>query len=127
MDREAREAAPAASFLKWRSIHPDRLHTGVRPRGRRMGHLGHGNDWLIATCMHEPIDIAFPDGTIACAVHVEDIEDVPLAMKELGLSVPTRVLVLVGGAAGLSTVDVDLLRSLFVEVLAPLAEELIAV
>jgi hypothetical protein len=74
--------------------------------------------------MQELIELVFPDGTVASAVRVEDTEDVPLALKKLGLSTPTRVLVLVGGAAGLSTVDVDLLRSLFVEVLAPLAEEL---
>ena len=74
--------------------------------------------------MQEPIEIVFPDEALACAIRVEQEEDLPLALEKLGLHVPTRVLVLVGGAAGVPTVEADSLRSLFVEVLAPLAQEL---
>jgi hypothetical protein len=74
--------------------------------------------------MGSSIKLIFQEGQTAKAARVHRAEDLYIAFQELGLrrSVPT--LGLVGGASGLDEADVDRLFPIFVEVLAPLAEDL---
>ncbi len=74
--------------------------------------------------MEEAFEITFPNGLTARAVRVHRSAELPVALRELGLRRSNPTLVLVGGAGGLGDAELDRLRPLFVEVLAPLAETL---
>ncbi|WP_421654429.1 hypothetical protein [Leptothermofonsia sp. ETS-13] len=71
--------------------------------------------------------ICFPEGTTAIARLHETTEHLDLLLCELGLKGPCPVIVLVGGANGLRHYHIARLHTLFVHVLAPLAESLGAV
>lgn len=70
------------------------------------------------------VEIQFPNGQLAQARYVERRTELPQALKALGLRQSRPVLVLIGGASNLSQEDFDRLQSLFIESIAPLAEEL---
>lgn len=74
--------------------------------------------------MEEDCELTFSNGLTAHAVEVQSLAELPLALRELGLRWSSSTLVLVGGAGGLSDAELDRLRPLFVEVLAPMAEAL---
>lgn len=74
--------------------------------------------------MEKPFKIAIPNGLTASAIRVQSLKDLSTAMGELELHSPRPVLVVVGGASKMSEADLISLRSLFVKVLAPLAEKL---
>jgi hypothetical protein len=74
--------------------------------------------------MVEPFSIAFENGQQASAVNIEHPLDLAKALDLLDLRRPRPVLVLVGGAGRLGPADLDRLRPLFVEALAPIVEEL---
>lgn len=72
------------------------------------------------------VPITFSNGQPAQVVHICQKEDIPAALRTLGLqSRPT--LVLIGGASRIDPSDFKRIQCLFVEVLAPLAEELGAI
>jgi hypothetical protein len=72
--------------------------------------------------VREAFVVEFPNRHSATAVRVSSMDELPLALRALGLtSRPT--LVLVGGADGLTGAALDELRALFVETIAPLVEE----
>ncbi len=72
--------------------------------------------------------IHFPEeGTTGIAHLPETTEHLDLLLSELGLKRPRPVIVLVGGANGLRHYHIARLHTLFVHVLAPLAESLGAV
>jgi hypothetical protein len=72
--------------------------------------------------VHEAFAVDFPNRHSATAVRVKSIDELPRALRALGLaSGPT--LVLVGGADGLTGAALDQLRALFVDTIAPLVEE----
>jgi hypothetical protein len=72
--------------------------------------------------VHEAFAVDFPNRHSATAVRVNSMDEVPRALRALGLaSGPT--LVLVGGADGLTGAALDQLRALFVGTIAPLVEE----
>ena len=72
--------------------------------------------------MEKPFNVAFTSGAQARVVRVRRPEELPVALGELGLSGRRPVLVLVGGAGGLSETDTSRLLPMFAGVLAPLAE-----
>ena len=74
--------------------------------------------------MEKPFKIAIANGLTAPAIRVRSPKDLSAAMHQLDLRSPRPILVVVGGASKMSDVDLSRLRSLFVKVLAPLAEEL---
>jgi hypothetical protein len=74
--------------------------------------------------MKEPFTYTFPNGKTAHAIQVDHEKDLPHALRKLNLPYPSPTLVLVGGAKGLSEGNRARLYSLFVEVLAHLAETL---
>ncbi len=74
--------------------------------------------------MEKLFKIAIANRLTASAIRVESPKDLPTAMDELELHSPCPVLVILGGAGKMSGADLNRLRSLFVEVLAPVAEEL---
>lgn len=59
----------------------------------------------------------------ACAIQVQHQSELADALQHIGLGEPRPTLVLVGGAGGLSDDYINRLRGLFVERLAPLAEQ----
>lgn len=71
--------------------------------------------------------IRFPSGATAIAHSPDTLEQLDQTLSELGLDRPRPVIVLVGGAGGLRHYHIAKLHSLFVKVLAHLAEELGAV
>jgi SLOG in TRPM, prokaryote len=72
--------------------------------------------------VHEAFVVDFPNRHSATAVRVSAMDELPLALRALGLtSRPT--LVLVGGADGLTGAALDELRALFVDTIAPLVEK----
>jgi hypothetical protein len=73
------------------------------------------------------LDISLSATHIARAARVQDLRDLPQAARDLGLSPPRPVIVLVGGAGRMTEADLARLRPLFDEALAPIAEELGAV
>lgn len=77
--------------------------------------------------MASSFDISFPNGTTATAIRVEAGADLAWTLHCLGLDEGRPVLVVVGGAGKLSDEDRARVRSLFVRVLAPLAQTLNAV
>ncbi len=74
--------------------------------------------------MLKPFDIPFSNGRVARAVRVEDTKELLHIPRELNLGSSRPVIVLVGGAGGLTDSDLDRLRALFTDSLAPLAESL---
>jgi SLOG in TRPM, prokaryote len=72
--------------------------------------------------MKRCLELNFSGGLTACAIRVHRPPELPVALTSLGLRRPQSVLVLVGGAKGLSEAEVARLRSLFAEALAPMAE-----
>jgi hypothetical protein len=74
--------------------------------------------------MGKAVGLAFANGRTALAIRVRRSAELPAALRELGLDSPRRTIVLVGGAGGLSDVEVALFRPLFDQALAPLAEAL---
>jgi len=73
--------------------------------------------------MESPFDVALPDGATADAIVVRRFDELPAALSRLGLD-KSHVLVVVGGAGGMTGDDYSRLQPLFVEVLAPLAQSL---
>ncbi len=74
--------------------------------------------------MEKPFRIAISSAQTASAIRVESLEYLAGAMNLLGFHSPRPILVILGGAAKMDEADLNRLRSLFVEVLAPLVEEL---
>jgi hypothetical protein len=68
--------------------------------------------------------LAFPEGPEACAVRVHTAEELPGALRALGLDGPRPAIVLIGGAGGLGDEGRARVRPLFAEGLAPLARDL---
>jgi len=73
--------------------------------------------------MEKHFKIAIADKLTASAIRVESPKDLSTTMDELEIYSPCPVLVILGGAGKMSEADLNRLRSLFVEVLAPVAEE----
>lgn len=76
--------------------------------------------------MEKPFKIALDRGRTASAIRVEVPKNLSAAVGKLELDSSRPVLVIVGGASKMSEADLSRLRSLFVKVLAPLAEKLSA-
>ncbi len=74
--------------------------------------------------MSSSLDLTFTNGRTARAIRVQERAELPTALNEIGLPCSAPVLVIVGGASNLSRLDYQRLESLFVNLLAPLAEEL---
>jgi hypothetical protein len=72
--------------------------------------------------LHEPFAVDFPNRHSATAVRVDLMDELPRALRALGLS-SRPTLVLVGGADGVTGAESDRLRALFVDTIAPLVEE----
>jgi hypothetical protein len=83
-------------------------------RSRRTGTAG----------MKEAFKLTFSNGSTAHAIQVDREAELSAALHELDFHRPSRTLVLVGGAGGLGRAELDRLRPLFIEVLAPLAATL---
>src|SRR5512136_1007905 len=77
--------------------------------------------------MVDTFPIKFTDTRTALAARVHDVGDLPQAVCDLGLPTPCPVIALLGGAGGMTPADLNRLRSLLDEALAPIAEELNAV
>ena len=75
----------------------------------------------------QPMRISFAGGGTALTVRVDEPEALGPALAALGLRPPSPVVVVVGGAGGLSRAERDALRPLFTEGLAPAVEALGAV
>jgi hypothetical protein len=72
--------------------------------------------------VHEAFAVDFPNRHSATAVRVNSMDELPRALRPLGLtSGPT--LVFGGGADGLTGAALDQLRALFADTIAPLVEE----
>ncbi len=72
-------------------------------------------------------DIALSTTHTAHAARVQDLSDLPQAVRDLGLPSPRPVIVPLGGAGGMTQSDLNRVRPLFDEALAPIADELSAV
>lgn len=66
-----------------------------------------------------PFQITFSQGRTAKAVVVGLVGDLPAALDALGLVPPRPIVVVVGGAGGMAPREIERLRPLFTEVLAP--------
>lgn len=77
--------------------------------------------------MNNIVPIKFTATQTAPAARVQNFDELPQAVRDLGLSSPRPVIVLVGGAGRMTKADLARLRLLFNEALAPIAEELGAV
>ncbi|NJP08190.1 MAG: hypothetical protein HC866_00885 [Leptolyngbyaceae cyanobacterium RU_5_1] len=77
--------------------------------------------------MHEPFTIRFAQGSTAVGLQASDLMDVEEFIRKQGFQVPCPVIVVIGGAKGLQRYHIDKLRSLLVNVIAPVAETLNAV
>ena len=64
------------------------------------------------------------DALSTSLLHIQDRGDLPKAFKDLGFQHPRPTLVVIGGASLLSEADFKRVQKLFIEVLAPLAQEL---
>ncbi len=74
--------------------------------------------------MEPSFKIAFETGQTAQALRVQPQKDLTSALSAMNLSEHRPVLVVIGGASQISQADFLRLECLFVEVLAPLAQEL---
>jgi hypothetical protein len=84
-------------------------------------------DPTLEQTLPEPELICFGDERTARLIQIAPGEDLGGALMGLGLLPPRRVLVLVGGAAGLSARTARRLERLFRETLAPLVDDLGAI
>lgn len=76
--------------------------------------------------MEKPFRLTFSNGLTAQVVQVDPSVELSDTLREMGLQGPRPTLVLVGGASKMSSDNLVRLRSLFIGVLAPLAETLSA-
>lgn len=74
--------------------------------------------------MPKAFNVTFPNGHTASAANVQNYAELVEALIEMGLNQPRPTIVLVGGAAGLQSKDLERLRPLFAEALVPLAHRL---
>lgn len=77
--------------------------------------------------MHQSYSYTFSNQLTASVIQVNTVGELPHALEQLGLSKAKPVLVLVGGASGISTADQQRLKSLFHEQLAPTLQQIGAV
>ncbi|MBE9177607.1 hypothetical protein IQ268_03320 [Oculatella sp. LEGE 06141] len=68
--------------------------------------------------------LTFSNGFTAQAKQIQHQDELVTTLNDFGLHQPRPVLVIIGGASQVSEADLARLQSLFVDVLAPLAEEL---
>lgn len=68
--------------------------------------------------------LTFSNGFTAQARQIQQEDDLFPTLSDFGLHEPRPVMVVIGGASQISEADLARLQSLFVDVLAPLAEEL---
>jgi SLOG in TRPM, prokaryote len=73
--------------------------------------------------MEKPFKITFLKDATADAIHIHAPTEVSHVLQELGLQRGQPVLVVIGGASQLSEADFIRVQQLFVEVLAPLAQQ----
>jgi hypothetical protein len=69
--------------------------------------------------MTEPVTLDFPDGGRATALRVSTPEEIPGALAALGVLPQRPTVVVIGGAGGLAEADLERLRSLFADAIAP--------
>lgn len=74
--------------------------------------------------MKSPIRYTFVNEHRATVIQVRDFAEVPEALHTIGLQAARPTLVLVGGASGISDADISRLQQLFVDAIAPIAQEL---
>jgi hypothetical protein len=74
--------------------------------------------------MEKPCHYTFANQLTANAIQVDSFVELSEALSKIGLQYPRPTLVLVGGASGISEADITKLQRLFVEAIAPLAQEL---
>ena len=74
--------------------------------------------------MKHSCTLTFDNNLTADVVHVHSPTALTAALQQLGLDQPRPTLALVGGASKISESDKNDLRRLFIEVVAPLAEQL---
>lgn len=74
--------------------------------------------------MKNCLKLTFNTEQIALAIRVEQQAELPNALEQIGLGDSRPVLVVVGGANNISETDFLRIQRLFVEVLAPIAENL---
>ncbi|HZD02343.1 MAG TPA: hypothetical protein VFA46_19780 [Actinomycetes bacterium] len=73
--------------------------------------------------MNSPFELVFGDGGTAMAVRVERMADLAAALLALGLGAPRPALVLVGGAGGLDSAELDRLYPVMARGIAPVARQ----
>lgn len=71
----------------------------------------------------QPMQLTFDNDQTAVAVQVTHGQDLPVAIEQLQLPIPAVVLVVVGGASGLTAETLKQLQFLFIEVLCPIVEK----
>ncbi|WP_071190350.1 hypothetical protein [Trichormus sp. NMC-1] len=74
--------------------------------------------------MEDSLRLTFNEGQTAALVRVSDLEELAIALQQIGLSGSHPILVVVGGASQISEADFLRIQSLFVKVLAPIAQAL---
>jgi hypothetical protein len=74
--------------------------------------------------MEKPFRFTFVNQLTADVIEAHHFAELPRAMRSLGLHKTRPTLVLVGGASGISEADINRLEQLFVEEIAPIAQEL---
>ncbi len=73
--------------------------------------------------MQDSLNLAFENGSVAQVVRIEHDTDLLVGLNSLGLGEHRPVLVVIGGASLLNEEDFARLQQLFVDVLAPIAQE----
>lgn len=74
--------------------------------------------------MQDSLNLAFENGSVAQVMRIEHESDLSAGLNTLGLLGNRPVLVVIGGASLLNEEDFARLQQLFVEVLAPIAQDL---
>jgi hypothetical protein len=74
--------------------------------------------------MEKIFSLSFNEGQTATAATVSDAGELPDALEQMGLVGSHPILVIVGGASQMSEADFVRIQSLFIEVLAPIAQRL---
>jgi hypothetical protein len=78
--------------------------------------------------MRQAFPISFENGHHATVIEPGTLAALPVALQQIGLELPRRTLVLVGGAGKMAEADLRQLRPLFEEVLGPMiAAEQVAI
>lgn len=77
--------------------------------------------------MQEALKIHFPEGSAATAFRPDATAELGTLLQPIGMQRPHPVIVVIGGASQLQQYHIARLRSLFINVLAPLAESLGAI